>query len=1365
MITTSSTEQTDIAKLERVAGRYRIEAQLAAGGVGVVYSAVDESTGQQVALKRLLEEHSNKQRFTRLFQREYHTLAQLQHPRIIEVYDYGVDENGPFYTMELLDGSDLLKLAPLSYEDVCKYLIDVASSLALLHTRRLLHRDISPGNVRCTSEGHCKLLDFGTMATFGVSGEIVGKAPYLCPETLQGMPLDHRSDLYMLGALAYRILTGKHAYPARRIEDLIDKWRTVPKRPSTINSTIPPKLSDLVMSLLNHDPLARPASAAEVIERLRVIAGLPPEEETQMAQSYLLSSAMVGRKNEMKRLRRRLERAVEGHGSAVLIEGQAGRGKTRLLTEVTLHAQLLGAVVLRVGARSRRGPYSVARSLAQSLMEAAPKEALEALRLHAPLLGRVFPEFSTDSMPPVPIPEEATERRARIQAALLAFFVEASSGRTLVIQVDNIHRADESSAAFLSALAHEAKDHRLIVMGTLRIGETMSAPAAIKAFSESGRRIKLSRLTESDTAELIESVFGDTPNADRLAGWMYQVSSGNPLEYMELARHLVDKKIVSYVEGMWVLPAELSKDELPNSLAEAMEARVAALGPGARALAETLSVHRGETSLELCVAVAEDKEEKKTLSNISELIADGVLVSSGDGYRFSQETLREALLMELDDERRRELHLRVGEALLASGTERSEEIIEAGWHVLRGGDQSRGADLLAGAARSLAIQGDAMAAAAPALEAALEVYERERRPPAARVRLKSILVSLGYFFDRGLAERYGEETIRQLFKFSGFSTAARLSPFLGRRLSLLIGILSAVILRLMTPKSKRGPKVQRAINYFFRTTTSLIGVKGICMDIEGVSKIFSYVEPLSGFGRKHAGYAIYCLCQTLLIGIMGRESEAHESCIRTTKLLNDPNACTQLHMETRQGLLSGILNGLGANESFRDGPSVLGVAEQLERIGTRIADVMAHQVRMLYHLMRGEIELTKEHQSNVEMHALQGGTTWQVDLFVGIHEGLASSLQRDVISLKRVIENLTRLSKTIPFLKYHLETMQSIQLYLRGDYQEAIEATEALMASIKPRKHILWQFPYTVQAMALNEIGEHARAKQVCLDALSYANPRDRIYVMKYLRLEQQIAIADAGLGDEEGAAKRIDGLIERHTKYGNPVIMSILHETRAQVAIVAQDSKAFEQHLLEMKRWCHVARNPAMLAYCETIADKGAKAGVSWPPSTDPASADDVATTISSLRANKVVNNVLSRCQNLEESAGHALHMIVEQARGVSGFLYLLDNEKLYLAASLSENEPQEELMERVSAYIDTYKDSESSYNDVDRSTEITLADSRTTETIHKTGHRLIVLSTNEDEQSVIVGAAALQLGSEPLSPLNRDFIEAVALHFQPLV
>src|SRR5262249_36759121 len=130
-----------------IAGRYRVEDVLGRGGMSVVYRAVDSVTGRRVALKRMTAPtgtEAHRQRMAALFEHEFCTLSELSHPRVIEVYDYGTAGDGAYYTMELLDGSDLREVAPLPWRDACSILRDVCSALALLHSRRLLHRDLTP---------------------------------------------------------------------------------------------------------------------------------------------------------------------------------------------------------------------------------------------------------------------------------------------------------------------------------------------------------------------------------------------------------------------------------------------------------------------------------------------------------------------------------------------------------------------------------------------------------------------------------------------------------------------------------------------------------------------------------------------------------------------------------------------------------------------------------------------------------------------------------------------------------------------------------------------------------------------------------------------------------------------------------------------------------------------------------------------------------------------------------------------------------------------------------------------------------------------------------------------------------------------
>ena len=249
----------------RIAGRYDVLSLLGRGGMAAAYRVRDTTSGEVVALKLLMvtRDAPKAARTIELFEGEFHTLNQLAHPRVVRAFDYGVSDGQPYYTMEILDGGDLHELAPLPWQAVCMIAYEICSVLSLLHSRRLVHRDLTPRNVRRTADGRAKLIDFGLLAPMGPTGIVAGTPPYVAPELVQSMTLDGRSDLFSLGATLYHALTGRTAFPARRFDQLRDLWRSSPLPPSRVVPDIPPAVDELVLALMRIDLGSRPKSAAE----------------------------------------------------------------------------------------------------------------------------------------------------------------------------------------------------------------------------------------------------------------------------------------------------------------------------------------------------------------------------------------------------------------------------------------------------------------------------------------------------------------------------------------------------------------------------------------------------------------------------------------------------------------------------------------------------------------------------------------------------------------------------------------------------------------------------------------------------------------------------------------------------------------------------------------------------------------------------------------------------------------------------------------------------------------------------------------------------------------------------------------------
>jgi hypothetical protein len=417
---------------------------LGEGGVAVVFRARDTVTGRDVALKRLRATSGDRDRAVELFQREFYTLSQLAHPNVVSVHDYGLHEDAPYYTMELLDGGDLLDGVPYGWRTACSLARDVCSALSLIHSRRMVYRDLSPKNVRCTSDGRAKLLDFGALAPMGRAKNFVGTPAITAPEAMHLQQLDGRTDLYSLGATLYYALTGRRPYPASRLAELYDVWKTPPPPPSRFAPDVPAALDELVMELLQLDSALRPASAAETLDRLGGIAGFERDESAQLASNaYLSTPTLVGREASLERFRRVLKAAVTSSGGALLVHGRRGVGRTRFLDACVLEAKLEGAVVLRADAGDALGgDYAVARALATQLLEAAPDVARALAEAKLEILRRVVPSLrppdSTESAQPAPIvPSDLQRAPARV--------VHRRGERTTAVHRRRRHRSRRSA--------------------------------------------------------------------------------------------------------------------------------------------------------------------------------------------------------------------------------------------------------------------------------------------------------------------------------------------------------------------------------------------------------------------------------------------------------------------------------------------------------------------------------------------------------------------------------------------------------------------------------------------------------------------------------------------------------------------------------------------------------------------------------------------------------------------------------------------------------------------------------------------------------------------------------------------------------
>ena len=245
--------------------------------MGGVLQGWDVALEREVALKIISFELSSKEEFRELFVKEARVISKLNHPNIAQIYNIGCSSDILYYAMEFVDGITLkdviARYRKLSLQKGLAVLITVCKALEVVYQNSIVHRDIKPANIMITHSGAIKLVDFGVAHSrdFKPSGKhrIMGTPLYMSPEQIAGLTLDHRSDMYSLGATFYHVLCGAPPFNAKEINDVLDQhlnasipplWKRDPK--------IPSQLSDVIDKMMAKDPNDRYQSFKAVADEI-----------------------------------------------------------------------------------------------------------------------------------------------------------------------------------------------------------------------------------------------------------------------------------------------------------------------------------------------------------------------------------------------------------------------------------------------------------------------------------------------------------------------------------------------------------------------------------------------------------------------------------------------------------------------------------------------------------------------------------------------------------------------------------------------------------------------------------------------------------------------------------------------------------------------------------------------------------------------------------------------------------------------------------------------------------------------------------------------------------------------------------------
>jgi tetratricopeptide (TPR) repeat protein len=781
--------------LGRRLSHYDLQELIGIGGAAEVYRAMDLANGREVAVK-VLSERAEPDMVVR-FVREGRALAQLQHPHIVQVYDSGEQGGQRYMVMELLSGASLkekLLGRPMPWQEAVQAAIEVAEALEYAHAQGIVHRDIKPGNIMFGDDGQAKLTDFGLArlmdaSTMTRTGTVMGTVFYLSPEQAMGRHVDARSDLYALGAVLYEMVTGQPPHLGDTAVGIIYKLiNEEPPFASELNPNVPAALDTVLVQLLRKDPERRPATAQDVIALLKRVlraAGETAEAEAlrEIAQADTgeRETPFLGREAELERLRQAFGQAASGLGQTVLLAGEAGIGKSRLVSELGRQARAQNGLVL-VGDclySDTPNPYAPFAQMAQSYEEQMRagrpaegdrvEEAVAAALADLRALVAPSARSKADGERLAWLGQSAP-RDAQAQAFELVtrFVLAASRLRPLVLVLDDLHWASPTTLQLLHYLARGIRSARVLLLGTYRFedvltdgeGGTHPLRETLRRMSREGLydELALTGLPAPALTGLVSSALPQAEVDPDLAALLARQSDGNPFYLLETLHLLQAQGALSAEDGRWTLASEGAQElALPRSVLDIILRRVERLGETERELLDVGAVigHRLDVGLLGAVTGTRRLALIKQLNGLHQ--DTGLILADEAGFCFEHARVRQALYEGMAPYLRREYHLAVAEAMVEEvGDTPGEAVYELTRHYERAGKKPE-AYRYALMAADLAERTYALAEAAHYLELALSLLPAVETPANAEPRQLALQLRAGRLLATlGRAEQAGE---------------------------------------------------------------------------------------------------------------------------------------------------------------------------------------------------------------------------------------------------------------------------------------------------------------------------------------------------------------------------------------------------------------------------------------------------------------------------------------------------------------------------------------------------------------------------------------------------------------------------------
>ncbi|MHC4408439.1 MAG: BREX system ATP-binding domain-containing protein, partial [Planctomycetota bacterium] len=586
----------------------------------------------------------------------------------------------------------------LSLGDVLDIGTAVAEALDYSHSRGVVHRDIKPENIMLEREGSGRLrvrvMDFGlarvnTKTRLTQTGMLVGTMGYLSPEQITSKEADHRCDIYALGTVIYECLAGRLPFAGEMQSILYRIVHEVPPTIADVGIEVDPEFEQVVLQCLGKEPTERPARAgvvAEVLHRVRSRLRDSDRHRSLVARNTgatprLALSPFVGRKSELGALQKRLQAALAGECQMVLVGGEPGSGKTRLVDELENLARARDLRVLHGRFVEQQSfPYqgfceAIQEYFRQKSVEDSSSSGWADFSDIAPDLLALFPMLAEiDEIRSISSGLERPsgsndvnqpEHQTQVFELLARALTRIASGKPLVLLLEEMHGADVSIEALQYIIPRLGPTSTLVV-GTYRTTEVDRRHALMRMIdSQRGDRrfesMTIGQLTASEHRLFLETLVGGSELADDLVDRVFERTEGNPFFTKELVRSLLDSQSIDRDDtGRWNLAghARVRAESLPATIQQAVEKRIQRLPTEHRDILSVAAV-LGKTfdfrDVEELSASIDDIDDA-----VEQLVAEGLLEevpgARSDLLAFASGMVRDVLYAELSRRKRRSLH-------------------------------------------------------------------------------------------------------------------------------------------------------------------------------------------------------------------------------------------------------------------------------------------------------------------------------------------------------------------------------------------------------------------------------------------------------------------------------------------------------------------------------------------------------------------------------------------------------------------------------------------------------------------------------------------------------------------------------------